>query len=73
MDIGKILAKQGNLDESIRYLREASQEAPASPEAHYQLALVLRRAGYTTEAAREFAEVDKLNQVRRGTNLPSPN
>jgi tetratricopeptide (TPR) repeat protein len=73
MDIGKILAKQGNLDESIRYLREASQEAPASPEAHYQLALVLRRAGHANEAAKEFAEVDRLNQVRRGANLASPN
>jgi Flp pilus assembly protein TadD len=70
MNIGKVLARQGNLEESIRYLSEASHEAPASPEAHYQLALSLKRAGRSAEAAREFAEVERLNQARRGV---SPN
>jgi tetratricopeptide (TPR) repeat protein len=73
MNIGKILAKQGKLDDSIRYLREASEEAPSSPEAHYQLALTLRRAGRNAEAAREFAEVNRLNQERRGVPSASPN
>jgi tetratricopeptide (TPR) repeat protein len=73
MNIGKILAKQGKLDDSIRYLREASEEAPSSPEAHYQLALTLRRAGRNAEAAREFAEVNRLNQERRGVPTASPN
>ena len=68
MNIGKILAQQGNLDEGIRYLRQASQEAPSSPEAHYQLALTLKRAGRNQEAAREFAEVNRINEERRGQN-----
>jgi tetratricopeptide (TPR) repeat protein len=68
MNIGKILASQGHLDEGIQYLQEASQEAPASPEAHYQLALTLRRAGRSSEAAREFAVVNRLNQERRGAS-----
>lgn len=70
MNIGKVLARQGNVEDSISYLREASQKMPSSPEAHYQLALSLKRAGRGAEAAHEFAEVDRLNQARRGV---SPN
>ena len=66
MALGRLLAKAGKLEESIGFLKEASKESPGSPEVHYQLALSLRRAGRKTEAAKEFAEVDRLNHERRG-------
>ena len=77
MALGRLLAKAGKLEESISFLKEASKESPESPEVHYQLALSLRRAGRKTEAAREFAEVDRLNRERRGnagmaSGIPKP-
>lgn len=64
--LGRLLAKMGHLGEGISYLEHAAQESPDSPEVHYQLALSLQRAGRKAEAAKEFAEVDRLNRVRRG-------
>jgi protein O-GlcNAc transferase len=75
MALGRLLAKTGNLEESIRYLQEAAKQSPQSPEVHYQLALSLQRAGRKTEAAKEFAEVDRLNRERRsaaGMGMDSP-
>jgi len=65
MALGRLQAKMGNLEESIRYLQEAAKQSPLSPEVHYQLALSLQRAGRKAEAAKEFAEVDRLNRERR--------
>jgi protein O-GlcNAc transferase len=77
MALGRLLAKTGNLEDSIRHLREAAKESPKSPEVHYQLALSLQRAGHKAEAAKEFAEVDRLNRERRaaagmGMDTPKP-
>ena len=77
MALGRLLAKAGNLEDSTRYLREAAKESPRSPEVHYQLALSLQRAGHKVEAAKEFAEVDRLNRERRaaagmGMDTPKP-
>jgi len=66
MALGRLLAKTGNLEESIRFLQEAAKQSPQSPEVHYQLALSLQRASRKVEAAKEFAEVDRLNRERRG-------
>jgi tetratricopeptide (TPR) repeat protein len=66
MSLGRILAKAGKIEESIGFLREAAKKSPESPEVHYQLALSLQRAGRKAEAAKEFAEVDRLNRQRRG-------
>jgi tetratricopeptide (TPR) repeat protein len=66
MDLGRTLAKAGKVEESIEFLREAAKKSPDSPEVHYQLALSLQRAGRRAEAAKEFAEVDRLNRQRRG-------
>jgi tetratricopeptide (TPR) repeat protein len=66
MSLGRMLAKAGKVEESIGFLREAAKESPESPEVHYQLALSLQRAGRKAEAAKEFAEVDRLNSKRRG-------
>ena len=65
MALGRVLAKNGKFAESIPWLEEASHERPESPEVHYQLALSLQRAGQPDRAAREFAEVDRLNQQQR--------
>ncbi len=66
LSLGRMLAKAGKVEESIGFLREAAKESPESPEVHYQLALSLQRAGRKAEAAKEFAEVDRLNRLRRG-------
>lgn len=66
MSLGRMLAKAGKIDESIGFLQEAAKESPESPEVHYQLALSLQRAGRKAEAAKEFAQVDRLNSKRRG-------
>jgi protein O-GlcNAc transferase len=66
MALGRFLAKTGDLEESIRFLQVAAKQSPQSPEVHYQLALSLQRAGRKVEAAKEFAEVDRLNRERRG-------
>jgi tetratricopeptide (TPR) repeat protein len=77
MALGRLLAKTGNLEDSIRYLQEAAKQSLKSPEVHYQLALSLQRAGRKAEAAKEFAEVDRLNRERRaaagmGMDNPKP-
>jgi Flp pilus assembly protein TadD len=66
MALGRLLAKTGRLEESIRFLQEAAKQSPHSPEVHYQLALSLQRAGHQAGAAKEFVEVDRLNRERRG-------
>lgn len=66
MSLGRMLAKAGKTEESIGFLKEAAKESTESPEVHYQLALSLQRAGRKAEAAKEFAEVDRLNSKRRG-------
>ena len=66
MALGRLLAKTGSMEESIRFLQDAAKQSPQSPEVHYQLALSLQRAGHRAEAAKEFAEVDRLNRERRG-------
>jgi tetratricopeptide (TPR) repeat protein len=70
MALGRVLAKTGKFAESIPWLEQASRERPESPEVHYQLALSLQRAGQQDRAAREFAEVDRLNQQRRSATPP---
>ena len=77
MALGRLLAKTGSMEESIRFLQDAAKQSPQSPEVHYQLALSLQRAGHRAEAAKEFAEVDRLNRERRGaasrgTDTPRP-
>lgn len=66
MALGRALAKAGKVEESIGFLEQAAKESPESPEVHYQLALSLQRTGRKAEAAKEFAEVDRLNRSRRG-------
>jgi len=72
MALGRLLAKTGKFAESIPWLEEASRERPESPEVHYQLALSLQRTGQSDRAAREFAEVDRLNQRRRSGSGEEP-
>lgn len=66
MALGRTLAKAGKVEESVGFLEQAAKESPESPEVHYQLALSLQRMGRRAEAAKEFAEVDRLNRRRRG-------
>ena len=68
MALGRLLAKNGNFEASVGLLREAVRMAPENPEPHYQLALSLKRMGQEEEASREFAEVSRLNKLRR-TNV----
>ena len=66
MALGRTLAKAGKVEESIVFLEQAAKQSPESPEVHYQLALSLQRAGRKAEAAKQFAEVERLNRKRRG-------
>jgi len=47
-------------------LKRAIQAAPAMEAAHYSLMLAYRDSGQTQEAAREKAELDKLQKPPEG-------
>ena len=67
--LGRVLLKNG-AEESTGLLRDAVSLQPDSPEAHYQLGLSLKRFGKSTEADREFATVQLLNQAHRTPDAP---
>jgi Flp pilus assembly protein TadD len=70
--LGRTLIRLGRLSESIAYLKRASELAPQNPEPHYQLAIAYRRLGKKTEAEAEDAEVKRIHQSRRDTNVSKP-
>ena len=55
MPPGIALTAAGRLDEAEAALRAALRLRPTYQDAHYNLALVLRREGRAAEAAAEFA------------------
>jgi tetratricopeptide (TPR) repeat protein len=57
---GKILFKQGKTAEAVRPLEFAVAKKPEDAEFRYQLARVYQQLGRSEDAAREFAEVQKL-------------
>jgi len=58
--LGKILFKQGKAAEAVKPLEFAAAKNPADQETRYTLARVYQQLGRREEAAREFAEVERL-------------
>src|SRR5262245_1464209 len=58
--LGKILFKQGKAAEAVKPLEFAVAKQPENTEFRYQLARIYQQLGRREEAAREFAEVEKL-------------
>jgi Flp pilus assembly protein TadD len=52
--------KTNDLAGAIDQFREAVRLAPDNPQAHYQLALALRRKGAVAEARTHFDEAKRL-------------
>lgn len=73
--LGKILFKQGKPAEAVRPLETAIARAPNDPESRYLLARIYQQLGRREDAAREFAEVQKLKaeQLKKDrANTPKP-
>jgi Tfp pilus assembly protein PilF len=60
VDLGKRRLASNDLPGSIKSLREAVRLAPSMADAHYQLALALRRQGSREEAQAHFATARRL-------------
>jgi alpha,alpha-trehalase len=60
VSIGVERLKSGDVTGAVAQFREAVRLAPDNAQAHYQLALALRRLGRTTEARRHFEQARRL-------------
>ncbi len=72
---GKILFKQGKAAEAVKPLELAAAKKPDDHELRYTLARVYQQLGRKEDAAREFAEVQRLKaeQLKRDrANTPKP-
>ncbi len=58
--LGKILSKQGKNAEALGPLEKAVAQDPKDPVKRYMLARLYRQLGRNEDAAREFAEVQRL-------------
>ena len=58
--VGMRKVAAGEYAEAIKQFREAIRLADDNPQAHYQLALALRRTGASAEARRHFAIAHQL-------------
>jgi len=65
--LGGILVRQHQYEEAQRDLEHAISLDPSSAEAHYQLALALRRLGKTTESEAHIAESRRLEAEQGAT------
>jgi len=72
---GKMLFKQGKAAEAVKPLETAVAKKPTDPDPRYLLARVYQQLGRREEAAREFAEVQRLKaeQLKNDrANTPKP-
>ncbi|OLE52473.1 MAG: hypothetical protein AUG51_17945 [Acidobacteria bacterium 13_1_20CM_3_53_8] len=68
--LGRALILAERFSDAIEPLKVAVTLIPDRADAHYQLGLALKRAGRTEEAAREFAEVERINREFRTRTAP---
>jgi tetratricopeptide (TPR) repeat protein len=61
--LGKLLAGNGQVEEGIKELEIARQQAPDSPQVHFSLATAYSLAGKKEDAARERAEFSRLRKL----------
>jgi tetratricopeptide (TPR) repeat protein len=65
--LGKLLAGNGHVEEGIKELEIARQQAPDSPQVHFLLATAYFVAGKKEEAAKERAEFARLKKLASET------
>ena len=65
VQLGSILLRRHQYDESQKDLERALALDPGSVEAHYQMSVLLRRLGKTVESDQQLAESRKLEGERR--------
>ena len=65
--LGKLLAGNGQVEQGIKELEIARQQAPDSPQVHFSLATAYSLAGKKQEAARERAEFARLRKLTSET------
>jgi len=61
--LGKLLVNAGEVQQGIKELEIARQQAPDSPQVHFSLATAYAMAGRKTEAASERAEFARLKKL----------
>jgi tetratricopeptide (TPR) repeat protein len=61
--LGKLLASNGQVQEGIKELEIARQQAPDSPQVHFSLATAYTMAGRKEDAAKERAEFARLRKL----------
>src|ERR1019366_8808913 len=61
--LGKLLASAGEVDQGIKELEIARQQASDSPQVHFSLAAAYAKAGRKAAAAREGAEFLRLKKL----------
>jgi predicted Zn-dependent protease len=61
--LGKLLASDGEVEQGIKELEIARQQAADSPQVRLSLATAYTMAGRTGEAARERAEFARLKKL----------
>jgi len=61
--LGKLLAGNGQVEQGIKELEIARQQAPDSPQVHFSLAAAYSLAGKKEEAAKERAEFARLRKL----------
>lgn len=61
--LGKLLANAGDVEQGIKELEIARQQASDSPQVHFSLATAYAMAGRKAEAARERAEFARLKKL----------
>jgi tetratricopeptide (TPR) repeat protein len=61
--LGKLLASNGQVEEGIKELEIARQQAPDSPQVHFSLATAYTMGGRKEDAAKERAEFARLRKL----------
>jgi tetratricopeptide (TPR) repeat protein len=61
--LGKLLAENGQVEQGIKELEIARQQAPDSPQVHFSLATAYTMAGRKEDAAKERAEFARLRKL----------
>jgi Flp pilus assembly protein TadD len=72
LNLGRALAKTGDLEGAIATLQKAASLRPDSPQPHIELADIYAKMGRDEDAKRERAEAERLGAAPKGPITPSP-
>ena len=73
LNLGRFLAKSGDLEEAIPNLQKAAALRPAVEEPHVYLADVYTSLGRKADAERERSEAERLRPASPDQAHPAPN